>query len=63
VTGVQTCALPIYGNTLITGSTVIVEVTPDGKVVWQLRLKAVFTGYWEPPGRGFYKAERLGSVP
>ena len=29
------------GNTLITGSTKIVEVTPEGKIVWQLTLKGV----------------------
>jgi len=46
------------GNTLITGTTKIVEVTPDGEVVWQLSLKgATFKGR-EGAARGFYKATR-----
>ena len=48
------------GNTLITGSTRIVEVTPEGKIVWQLTLKgATFGGTPEAAGLGFYKAERI----
>ena len=44
------------GNTLITASNKIVEVTPDGEIVWQLRLKSVtFIG-----PSGFYKADRIG---
>lgn len=46
------------GNTLITGTTKIFEVTPGGGIVWQLGLKAVFYPR-EAPGRGFYKAERI----
>jgi uncharacterized protein (UPF0248 family) len=47
------------GNTLITGSTRIVEVTSDGEVVWQLRLKGVTFGRQESQTLGFYKAERI----
>lgn len=51
------------GNTLITGSTAIVEVTPQGRMVWRLRITRTF-----PPGQagrkeatmvGFFKAERI----
>ena len=45
------------GNTLITGLNRIVEVTPQGEVVWLLRLNEVVT---HASGRGFYKAERVG---
>jgi hypothetical protein len=45
------------GNTLITGITKIIEVTPAGEIVWQLRLKQNIPRQ-EWPGRGFYKAER-----
>ncbi len=45
------------GNTLITGTTKIIEVTPAGEIVWQLRLKQNIPRQ-EWPGRGFYKAER-----
>ncbi|MBI2906993.1 MAG: aryl-sulfate sulfotransferase [Chloroflexi bacterium] len=48
------------GNTLITGSSGIVEVTPEKEVVWRLRLKTPLVG---PEGatKGFYKAERISS--
>ncbi|MEW5718376.1 MAG: aryl-sulfate sulfotransferase [Chloroflexota bacterium] len=48
------------GNTLITGSSAIVEVTRQGKVVWQLNLRTPLERQ-EGPARGFYKAERIGS--
>ncbi len=48
------------GNTLITGTTKIVEVTPEGKIVWQLSLKGVLLGEQDLRGVGFYKAERIG---
>lgn len=49
------------GNTLITGSTKIVELTSSGKIVWQLSIKgATFGGTQQGPGLGFYKAERIG---
>jgi hypothetical protein len=46
------------GNTLITGSMKIIEVTPQGKVVWQFGLKMTL-GKDDGAARGFYKAERL----
>lgn len=50
------------GNTLVTGSTVIVEVTPQGKVVWQLRLRRA-PALLESARFGFYKAERVAISP
>jgi hypothetical protein len=47
------------GNTLITGATKIVEVTPEGEVAWQLILKGVTIGREDAAGLGFYKAERI----
>ncbi|MFC1980676.1 aryl-sulfate sulfotransferase [Chloroflexota bacterium] len=47
------------GNTLITGTTAIVEVTPGGEVVWRLRLKNVTFDSEQARGFGFYKAERI----
>jgi len=47
------------GNTLITGSTKIVEVTPEGKIVWQITLKGVTFDREDSSGLGFYKAERI----
>ncbi|MDE1798264.1 MAG: aryl-sulfate sulfotransferase [Candidatus Micrarchaeota archaeon] len=48
------------GNTLITGSTQIIEVTADGEVVWAFRMKGVtFASLMEYASRGFYKAQRL----
>jgi len=44
------------GNTLITGLNRIVEVTPQGEIVWRLTLSEVVT---HASGRGFYKAERI----
>jgi len=44
------------GNTLITGLNRIVEVTPQGEVVWRLTLSEVVT---HASGRGLYKAERV----
>ena len=52
------------GNTLITGTTAIVEVTPQGRIVWRLRLTRTFPpgqqGRMEAVAIGFYKAERIG---
>lgn len=50
------------GNTLVTGSTVVVEVTPQGKVVWQMRLRRALAGQ-ELASLGFYKAERVAISP
>ena len=47
------------GNTLITGSTVIVEVTAEGEVVWKLKLKTDVLDKKESSQYGFYKTERL----
>lgn len=49
------------GNTLLTGTSAIAEVTSDGEVVWQLRLKG--EGLAGPGlNRGdLYKAQRVGT--
>lgn len=47
------------GNTLITGTTKIVDVAPDGEVVWQLVLKGTTFKRERAAGLGFYKAERI----
>lgn len=47
------------GNTLITDATKLVEVTPNGKVVWLLRMKGVTYQMKDWPAQGFYKAERI----
>lgn len=50
------------GNTLITGSTTIVEVTAGGEIAWQLKLEGVtFATPEDAPRLGFYKAERIAS--
>jgi hypothetical protein len=47
------------GSTLITGTTEIVEVTPEGEIVWRLRLQGASFGLQEAAAFGFYKAERI----
>lgn len=47
------------GNTLITGSTAIVEVTSKGEVVWSFVLKNAEFSKEDSAGRGFYKAQRI----
>jgi hypothetical protein len=49
------------GNTLITGSTTLDEVTSEGEVVWQLVLQTVTLVKEKLSGVGFYKAERTSS--
>lgn len=50
------------GNTLITASTKIVEVTPAGEIVWQMIIKgANYTTKEQASGLGFYKAERISA--
>jgi len=49
------------GNTLITGTTAIVEVTNNGEIVWQLTLTAAIPQE-AMKGRGFYKADRISTV-
>jgi len=45
-------------NTLITGSSKIIEVTTSGEVVWQLELNIPLS-MGETASRGFYKAQRI----
>ena len=48
------------GNTIITGTKKIVEVTPDGKVVWELRYKKFnIRDGLERSRKGFFKAQRI----
>jgi len=48
------------GNTLVTASDRILEITPDGEIVWEFALNGItFTSQMEYASRGFYKAERL----
>jgi hypothetical protein len=47
------------GNTLITCSTRIIEVTEEKEIVWQFRLEEVTFEPGEAAARGFYKAQRL----
>jgi hypothetical protein len=46
-------------NLQCTGTTAIVEVTPEGEVVWLLKLKDIVFTREESAARGFYKAERI----
>ena len=48
------------GNTLLTGSTRIVEMTNSGEVVWELVLKDQTYVGPDAPKFGFYKSERIG---
>jgi len=47
------------GNTLITGTTKIIEVTKNGEIVWQFGLNQKFNSREEASAHGFYKAERI----
>lgn len=50
------------GNTLITGSTVILEVTPEQEVVWRVLMKDfIISSPREAPAKGFFKAQRLSA--
>ncbi len=49
------------GNTLITGTTEIVEVTPEGVIVWRLGLKGISFSGQEANYLGFYKADRISA--
>ncbi len=50
------------GNTLITAANRIIEVTPQGKIVWQFRMKDMqFASRNDAESRGFYKAIRIPS--
>lgn len=46
------------GNTLLTGTNSIIEITSEGEVVWVLKLKNVQFTKENAPEKGFYKAER-----
>jgi uncharacterized protein (UPF0248 family) len=67
-TGFEQSAVPVRdanrlpnGNTLITCSTKIIEVTAEGKTVWQMSLKGITFSGTESAGLGFYKAERISA--
>jgi outer membrane protein assembly factor BamB len=47
------------GNTLITASSRLVEVTKEGEIVWELKVKLTETQPDERIQCGFYKAERI----
>lgn len=47
------------GNTLITGSTAIVEVTSKGEIVWNFIINNANFSKEDSSGRGFYKAQRI----
>jgi len=47
------------GNILITGSTHLVEITPQKELVWLLELNVSFRSPREAPALGFYRAERI----
>jgi hypothetical protein len=48
------------GNILITGTTQLLEITPEQEPVWRLILENVsFRSPRDAPALGFYKAERL----
>ncbi|MCX6690243.1 MAG: aryl-sulfate sulfotransferase [Methanoregula sp.] len=48
------------GNTLITTANRLIEVTPQGDIVWQFRLKDIqFVNEDDAKSRGFYKAIRI----
>lgn len=51
----------VNGNTLIIGSTQIIEVTPDGETVWRLKIDKgnLPLNSTEVEERGFYKAQRI----
>ena len=49
------------GNTILTGSTKILEMTSEGEVVWKLVLKDQRYRGQDAPLLGFYSSERIGS--
>ena len=48
------------GNTLLTGTTTILEMTDTGQVVWRFVLDGEMHRRRDGPLLGFYKAERVG---
>ena len=49
------------GNTIIAGTTAVVEVTPQGEIVWQLRLQGITAEQAAREGIAFYKADRISA--
>ncbi len=49
------------GNTLITGTTKIIEVTSTGEIVWQFGLKGISFSGDDAQTLGFYKADRISA--
>ena len=47
------------GNTLITGTDRILEITQGGEIVWALKIKNAQFTQQTAPALGFYKAERI----
>ena len=50
------------GNTLLTGTTTILEMTDSGQVVWRFVLEGEMYRGRDGPLLGFYKAERVGRL-
>ena len=46
------------GNILITGTTKLLEFTPNDELVWRLNLDVTFRNRRQAPALGFYKAQR-----
>jgi len=49
------------GNTLVVGSTIMAEVTPQGEIVWRLNFKGVAAPSSSPVTHPFYKADRIST--
>ena len=47
------------GNTLITTASRLVEITKEGEIVWELKLKLTEFQPSQMPKIGLYKAERI----
>ncbi len=60
---VRDCNLLPNGNVLITAARKIIEVTPDGEIVWQFGLADSVPRLADNAQLGFYKAERLAELP
>jgi len=60
---VRDCNLLPNGNVLITAARQIIEVTPDGEVVWRFGLADSVPELEDSAQLGFYKAERLSNLP
>ena len=60
---VRDCNLLPNGNVLITAAREIIEVAPDGEVVWRFGLADSMPKLEDSAQLGFYKAERLSNLP